>query len=135
MKATKITAANLEQLQAALDEAEGRATNRTLSAADVLRLVERAETETALQHLPRNMHSGATVTYRMRLNLPNSYKYAPEYTSVTITRRSTAWYLTRAERRQGNNKQAERITLTLTPEQSDLVMSRVRGQYSVSQAA
>ena len=117
MKAIKISAENAEKINAAISEIEGRATARTLDADDLITIAERStEQVEARTFLPKSHQVGAVVTYRMGLNLPNNYKYAPEYTEVTLGRRKSGWFLLSARRVRGNVKQAEKFAIYLSPE-------------------
>lgn len=131
MKPIKISKDNIRNLMEAIAEAEGRATQRTFPAAWLEGIAKRAETETALAHLPKAMHKGARVSYRMRLNLPNSYRYPPDYTRISIIRRSSGWYLDRVQRVMGSGKQAESLELTIDPAQDEEIARRIRQTYTV----
>ena len=131
-KAIKIAEKNKDKLNAFLCEAEGRAQARTLNAADLIGIAEDIEKKTALSYLNKQQMTGARVTYRRGLSLPSSYKYRPEYTSVTIERRASGWFLVDAKRLPGNNKQAEIYSLTVSPDQDEEIIRRVR-TYAVSQ--
>ena len=130
MKPIKINASNAGKLNAAIALIEGKASARTLNADDLAYIAEKSEAKTALSYLTKQQMTGARVTYRMGLSLPNAYKYRPEYTSVTIERRASGWFLVDAKRLPGNNKQAEVYGLTVSPEQDEEIIRRVR-TYSV----
>ena len=132
MKAIKISSENAEKINAALSEAEGRATARKLDADDLIEIAERSEKEVAARTLlPKSHQTGAVVTYRMGLNLPNNYKYAPEYTEVTLGRRKSGWFLLSAGRVRGNVKQAEKFAISLTPEAAAEAKRRFESGFSV----
>lgn len=128
----KLTEKNLEKLQQLLDQAQGKATARTLDAHDLLDLADRAEARLAELGLCVADRKGARVAYHMGLNLPNSYKFCPEYTTARIGRRATGWFLEYAKRTGGSNKQAERLDVTLTAEQRDRALEWFQQQFNVA---
>ena len=136
MKAIKVNTANAERINAALSEIEGRATARTLDADDLIEIAERSEKEVAARtFLPKSHQTGAVVTYRMGLNLPNRYRYAPEYTEVTLGRRKSGWFLLSARRVRGNVKQAEYFAISLSQEAAAEAKRRFEAGFSVRDEA
>ena len=132
MKAIKISAANAEKINAAISEIEGKATARTLDADDLIKIAERSEKQVEVRtFLPKSQQTGAVVTYRMGINLPNRYKYALEYTEVTLGRRPSGWFLLSARRVRGNIKQAEAFAIYLSPEAAAEARRRFEAGFSV----
>ena len=132
MKTIKITAANAEKINVAMREIEGRATARTLDADDLITISERSTEQVAARTLlPKTRQVGAVVTYRMGLNLPNNYKYAPEYTEATLERRRSGWFLISARRAVGSIKQAESFEIVLSPEAAAEAKRRFEAGFSV----
>ena len=132
MKAVKINDANVDKINAAISEIEGRATARTLDADDLVTIAERStEQVEARTFLPKSHQVGAVVTYQMGLNLPNRYSYAPEYTEVTLGRRTSGWFLLSARRVRGSIKQAEKFAIYLTPEAAAEAKRRFESGFSV----
>ena len=132
MKAIKISSENADKIKAALSEAEGRATARTLDAVDLNAIAERStEQVEARTFLPKSHQVGAVVTYRMGISLPNRYKYAPEYTEVTLGRRKSGWFLLSARRVRGNVKQAEKFAIYLSPGAAAEAERRFKAGFSV----
>ena len=132
MKAIKISAENAEKINAAIGEVEGKATARTLDADDLIKIAERSTEQVAARtFLPKSHQTGAVVTYRMRINLPNRYKYALEYTEVALVRRQSGWFLLSARRVRGNNKQAEAFAIFLPPEVAAEARRRFEAGFSV----
>ena len=132
MKAIKISAENADKINVALSEIEGRATVRTLDADDIIKISEFITEQVAARtFLPKSHQVGAIVTYRMGLDLPNRYRYAPEYTEVTLGRRASGWFLLSARRVRGNNKQAEAFAIFLPPEVAAEARRRFEAGFSV----
>ncbi len=125
----RINKGNETALQAALNAAEGRATERCLNAADMLALVVTADLEMGVTQLPKAQWHGAVFNYRMELNLPNAYKWRPAYTHVTFQRGSKHWYLIAAQRHNGSHSQAERADITLTAVQMEEATRRFQARY------
>ena len=132
MEAIKINTKNAEKINAAIGEIEGRATARTLDADDLVTIAERSTAQVeARTFLPKTRQVGAVVTYRMGINLPSSYKYAPEYTEVILERRKSGWFLVSARRARGAAKQAEAFSISLTPEAAAESKRRFESGFSV----
>ena len=132
MKAIKISAENAEKINAAISEIEGKATARTLDADDIIKIAERSTEQVAARtFLPKTRQVGAVVTYRMGINLPSSYKYAPEYTEVILERRKSGWFLVSARRARGAAKQAETFEISLSPQAAAEAKRRFESGFSV----
>lgn len=83
-------------VQAAIDAVEGRATARTVSAAYVQVLAERAQRK--INFLPKRLQVGATVTYDEGGPSAKAYKHAAEATRVELVLSPSGWRLTAVER-------------------------------------
>ena len=131
----RISPTTLPKITAALLEAEGRATTRCLTAADVLNITKRAVKKLDALCLRKKDQVGAVVCYRMGLDLPNAYRYQPDYTYVVLERFSSGWFLTHVSRLGGSNKQAEAFNISLTPEQAEIARHRFSQQFIVQKVA
>lgn len=92
----KIKITDTNKVNAAIAEVEGRATARCASAGDVLGLAKYAEVKLAAL-LAKSHWAGAQAHYRPG-RVANSYNYRAAGTFFTITRGSSAWYLTSVSR-------------------------------------
>ena len=107
----KVDEKHVEQLQAAIEEAEGRAKARTITAMTVLWAVK--EVEQTLSIPKKHM-----IGIRVRCDLhaqkyPNAYKYTPESTQFNLERFPSGWFVTDIERwRTGGTEKKFTITLT-----------------------
>ncbi len=102
---------NRERIEATIREAEGRATARTITYGDITRAI--AELEKALNICKKDMTGiTADIDYHAQ-NFPNAYKYTPESTHITVTRKTSAWDLARVYR-DTTRREGHRYHLTLT---------------------
>ena len=91
MKPIKINEANLEKINKAIDEAEGRATVRRIGGMSVLNAVKEIE-----EHfdIPKKLMTGIMVDVDINAqNFPKAYKYTPESTQFIVLRKKSGWYL------------------------------------------
>lgn len=127
-----IKESNREGLQTMLDDAQGKATHRTVEVDGLMRIADYAtEQVQARTFLPKSEQAGARVMYHMEIKLPSSYRYRPYYTIVCLTRRSGGWALEHAFRSGGNKKQKERLSITLNIDQADESRRRLHSQFRV----
>ena len=84
----KILITNTEKLKAAIKEAEGRATARTVKADDIEYIIGKVSKGIAKAKL-----SGTKVYYSGAEHFPNAYKYRPESTHWTAENINGRWYV------------------------------------------
>lgn len=97
----------------ALDAVQARCTARTITAQDIVRVIE--EIEERLNLISTKTDSIGTVA-EVDVNaqdFPNAYKYTPESTLITLERKSSGWVLKYIERNRCKSR-ANHIILTLT---------------------
>ena len=85
----KINITNEEKLATAIKEAEGRATVRTVTVADIRRTLSRIDDGIAKAKL-----DGTKVHYTGAEHFPNAYKYRPESTHWIAENIKGRWYVT-----------------------------------------
>jgi len=131
MKPIKITETNLVPIQIALNAANGKSTAHTLSRSmDVLTIANDAESRLAALVGVKKMLAGGRATYRSGEALPNAYKYPRHITRLCLERRSSGWFLIEVlsgtEWNSGGG-----LTLSLSKEQDEVVIKKVRSQYTI----
>lgn len=83
----KINITNTEKLAAAIREAEGRATARTVTVADIINTLDRIK-------VPKSKLSGTKVHWSGGQKFPSAYKFRPDSTHWTAENVSGKWYVT-----------------------------------------
>lgn len=93
----KLNGANAEEkINSLIKEAEGKATARTISYADIVKTIEKLEKN--LGCCKKDM-VGVEVKINPRAQrFANAYKYTPEATIAYLTRDNNGWVLTKVER-------------------------------------
>lgn len=111
------TKSSLEDIQKMIDEAEGLATARTLSAAD---LCEKATAAEKMMHWPSNKAlTGTKVTVHASTEkLPNSYRYRAESTQAELEHDGKGWVITRVFRGTLRQSTACKIGIEIEPSQA-----------------
>lgn len=93
----KIRLTDIEALQAFIDMAEGKATQRCLSAQRLVRKV--SEWERKVGSPPKRLLRGVMLDVQASgEKFPNAYKYTPMETVVSLNHDTVGWYVTCAER-------------------------------------
>ena len=87
MKNLKIIVTNTAKLEAAIKEAEGRATARCISPKTITDTVERLR-------IPKSRLNGTRIHWTGAQKMPNAYKYRPDSTHWTAEYINRKWYLT-----------------------------------------
>jgi hypothetical protein len=96
----KLNVTNIEKLDAAITEAEGRASVRCINSADVAEYIARIE-KTLSGILNKTDWAGLKFDCDPHgRSFPGSYKGIPESTKFTIERGSSAWFVTKIWRGQ-----------------------------------
>ena len=85
----KINITDTEKLAAAIKEAEGRATARTVSVKEIQYVIEEVSKD-----IPKAMLHGTKVYYDGAQHFPNAYKYRPESTHWEAENVRGRWYIT-----------------------------------------
>lgn len=91
MKNMKISIKNEEKLAAAIVEAEGRSTARTVTVHDIKNVLEKVGEDIGL---PKSVLHGTKVHYDGGEHFPSAYKYRPESTHWTAENVRGNWYIT-----------------------------------------
>ncbi len=130
-KEIKITQSNSKKIEEALREINLKSTAHTYTSFDEIEsLVEDAESRLIdLLGAKKHFH-GAIFDATSGFAVNNAYKYSRDATSVTLTRKSSDWFLTHAVStiiyKEGGKK-----TLRLTESQDAIAGEKVRTNYSV----
>ena len=85
----KINIKYTEKLEKAIEEAQGRATARTVTANEICRILQSVGDGVAKANL-----SGTKVHYTGAQHFPNAYKYRPDSTHWTAENIRGNWYVT-----------------------------------------
>ena len=85
----KISITNTEKLAAAIKEAEGRATARTINVEGILNIIDDIS-----KGIPKTKLHGTTIHYDGAEHFPNTYKYRPESTHWKAENVKGKWYVT-----------------------------------------
>ena len=97
-KAKKIYSTNTEAIQAAISEAEGRATARTLSAQNANDALESVVYD-VLRQMPKKVLAGCrAIVHASTERLPRAYKYRAESTQAHFVHDGKGWFLDSVER-------------------------------------
>lgn len=95
----KIKISATEKLAAALAEVQGRATERTLTAAEIQRAAERAEVKLLkIDGLKKKDLPGVQLMLGCSESFPKAYKWAPMATYAKLERMAGGWYVVSIER-------------------------------------
>ena len=91
----KIHAANAQRIIDALKAVNGRAARHSFTTYGEVAIVARdAESVLDTLRVLKADRPGTTATMVSGSKLPNSYKYAPSRTVISMARRTAGWYLT-----------------------------------------
>ena len=115
---------NIDRIEAAIKEAEGRATCRTITAREVLRTAEEITRKLGISK--KNLVGVKAEVDSNAQKLPNAYKWNAESTHFSIEAVASGWALTgiwRDDLWQRNN--TVRIVLTETAEQA--ILAKYKG--------
>lgn len=111
MKPIIASTANAEKLTAAIKTAEGRATARTITAADIMDALETIEERLGI---PKAHMIGITAEVDVNAQtFPNAYKYRPESTQFEAKRTASGWKVVNIYRGTTHGP-STRYSLTLT---------------------
>ncbi|MDY7540860.1 hypothetical protein QN345_03515 [Cryobacterium sp. 10I1] len=113
-KLIRIESGSETELQNAIDNIEGRATQRTVSAYDVIRHVEAVEHRLDVLGVPNRARAGITTVVNGSAMLPRAYGYSAHATFVTIRRNGAGWRFVKAKRTWNRALSRELIDLPFT---------------------
>lgn len=96
MKQIAITEKNTDKITAAIEAVQGRCKQRTITAADVLKLPAKLKDRYGI---PYKAMEGCRFDYDANAqDFPKAYKYTPESTVVTVTVKGGKFYLAYIDR-------------------------------------
>jgi len=131
MKEIKITQANSQKIEAGLREINLKSTAHTfVNFAQIEALVQDAESRLTNLLKAKKHFLGAIFDATSGAAVPNSYTYSREATRVTLTRKSSDWYLTAVVSTIVYKEGGKKI-LRLTAAQDSIVYKKVRTNYSL----
>jgi hypothetical protein len=130
----KITLDKGEAINAALARTNGKATAHTFTHSSSVSAAARiAEADLDDLGIPKGQRAGATARARSGGKLPNAYgNHTRVVTHITITRGSSAWFLTDIKAVETWDKSAGGTYVTVTPEQDAIAIAKFRASYSVA---
>jgi len=131
MKEIKITQASTAKIEAALALVNGTAVSHTYSRFDQIEaLIVDAEKRLTNLLVAKKYFVGARFNATSGYAVGNAYKYSRDATSVTLTRKSSGWFLTDAVSTKIYKDGGKKI-LRLTEGQDAIVYKVVRTNYKV----
>ena len=131
MKEIKITLANAQKIETVLREINAKKIEHTYTRFDEIEsLVVDAESRLTNLVGSKKNFVGALFYAASGAAVPNAYKYSRDATSVTLTRKSSDWFLTDAVSTK-IYKDGGKKTLRLTESQDAIVYKKVRTNYSI----
>lgn len=132
----KICDANGKKIQALLDEVNGKAHSFTIQyAEDVFKYASSAEAELEASKLAKSERVGAFAVATPAGPSANSYKYAARSTSIRMERGSTGWFLVDVSKADVFPKQPERLRISITEDQADIIKRKSIADYVVRKAS
>jgi len=132
MKAIKVTADNADAIKAALAAVNGRSHAHTYtSCEEVIWVTRRAETRLEELGLPKGLRSGARMVDQSGTKLPRAYGNRATTTTITVERRSSAWWLVEVRPSILWPQARPYQGLVLTPAQDAEAVRRLRETYRV----
>lgn len=123
----------LANVQAALDDVNGRAIAHTYSASDVQRIICAVERDLDQSGVTVAHRAGTVVTASSGVPVAKAYKYPAVANRITLRRTGSAWMLdavTKVERYTGPGG-SERIDVTISPEARDDVVRNALDGFTV----
>jgi hypothetical protein len=132
MKAIKICKNNSAIIREALNLINGSAGSHTLNSfSEIENIAEKAEVRVlGLVACKKNM-PGAVIRFTSGSRMPNAYKYNRIGTTVELTRKSQAWFLSSIKRVQLNQRGGGPATYLFTPQQVELAVQNFKSNFSV----
>ena len=105
----KINLTNNAKVTAAIKEAEGRATARTVSVEDIVKALGKIK-------VPKSKLNGTVVRWDGAEHFPNAYRYRPESTHWVAENVNGKWYLTNVYRDTCPNRTTWRMQINYSEE-------------------
>ena len=131
MKEIKITLANAQKIETVLREINAKKIEHTYTRFDEIEsLVVDAESRLTNLVGSKKNFVGALFYAASGAAVPNAYKYSRDATSVTLTRKSSDWFLTDAVSTKIYKDGGKKI-LRLTAAQDAIVYKKVRTNYII----
>jgi len=131
MKEIKITQANSKKIEESLRQINLKSTAHTyVNFAQIEELIVDAESRLISLLVAKKYFVGAIFDATSGGAVPNSYKYSRDATRVTLTRKSSGWYLVAAVSAVIYKDGGKKI-LRLTAAQDAIVCQKVRTNYSL----
>ena len=115
----KILITNENKLNAAIAEAEGRATVRTIKADDIAWILNKIK-------VPKSKLDGTTVHYDGAEHFPNAYKYRPESTHFTAENIKGKWYVTDIYRATCPNRTTWNTCIEYSPNAKEWILENAK---------
>jgi hypothetical protein len=117
----RICGENKDKIQTALNEAQGKSRERTITVTDILCSVKDVEDE--LRIPKKHMVGVKVVSDQNCQNFPNAYKYTPYSTQFGMERTASGWFLTWVERKP-TKRGGNQYNLTLTEDAKKALVDR-----------
>jgi hypothetical protein len=131
MKPIKLVPKNMPLIQAALDAANGRATEHTITSAAMVQSIAMDIEKRLLRFVQHKMYlPGASAVRVSGSAITSAYKYSRYATTVCFEFRKAGVYITDV-RRTSIGGSGGGTNLTLTPEQDGCAIRALRDGYSV----
>lgn len=126
MKPIKIHKDNADKIEAALKEVNRRAHSFAVTSyGSVWDFADDAETKLAVSQLPKKDRPGAIARCHPAGPSANAYKYGAKSTIVVMERRATGWFLTDVCETTVWPREKERIGVTITAKQRDMIYAPI----------
>ena len=111
---------HIEKIREALDEVQGKATARTLTAEKILSILDSI---TKKLGIPKTSMEGVSVFYTGAETFPNAYKYTPYSTHFRAAYRNRHWVIVSIERNICPNRE-DNAYVALTDAAKDALEKR-----------
>ena len=126
----KINDKNTAALEAALKNANGRATAHTFKfASDLIECARKAEAQLQSLGLAKGSRSGAIASANSGGRIANAYKYSRITSTVQMVRGSSAWFLIALSTSETYRRTAGDTYVSLTSSQDAEVTATFRSQF------
>jgi hypothetical protein len=126
----KIDIKNITAIQAVLNQANGRSTAHTFTAAaEIIEAADNAERQLANLGLTKSLRAGATALATSGSGVPHAYKYQRIVCTVRLLRGSSAWFMASATTCNTWCSKAGETRVALTPSQDAAVTQLFRNSY------
>ena len=120
----KINIQNTEKLAAAIKEAEGRATARTIKAENIQYILHEVG-----EGIPKAKLHGTKVYYSGAEHFPSAYRYRPESTHWTAENVKGKWYVTEIKRSTCPNRSSSNTYVEYSEEAKQRILENASNCY------